>query len=363
MSFTNSGRYVTLDGMRGVAALAVAAYHLNDTLAPNGYLAVDFFFALSGFVLAIAYTNRLRADTSVLRFLQARIVRLYPLFLAGIALGAAHRLQLLARGGGSDLGISGLAHATFFGALMLPDPFHSFLYPINEVFWSIFAEILVNIAFAVFLIRIPARALRVATLASGAILCLASYRIGSANGGAQWDTADVGLIRTVFSFCVGMVVANMTVGGIRPNSTSSVLFIACLLAPILMTVDAENQILLDLFAIIAIFPIIIFFGSRVEPPTWLTRPFVFLGDISYALYASHWPIAVMTIAVVKRLDISYLTALPFYLATTVSVAFALTRFWDVPIRSYINRKLLLRRTAKAHDARTARFVKGRSLPS
>lgn len=336
--------------MRGVAALAVAAYHFNGSLAPNGYLAVDFFFALSGFVLAVAYTNRLRAGTSALRFFQARIVRLYPLFLAGIALGAAHRLQLLARGGGSDLGISGLAHATFFGALMLPDPFHSFLYPINEVFWSVFAETLVNIAFAVILIRIPVRALRIVTLISGAALCFASYRIGSANGGARWDTVEVGLMRTVFSFCVGMLVAGMARGGGRPNSILSLLFIGGLLIPILANVNIELQLILDMSSIILIFPIIIFAGSKVEPPTWLISPFVFLGNISYALYASHWPIAVMAIAIVKRLNISYFTALPFFLITCVAVAFALTKFWDVPIRSYVNRILSLRRMAKAQSA-------------
>lgn len=350
MSFTDSGRYVTLDGMRGVAALAVAAYHLNASLAPNGYLAVDFFFALSGFVLAKAYTDRLSAGTSALRFFQARVIRLYPLFLAGIALGFLHRLQLLARGGGADLGLSGLAHSTFFGVLMVPDPFHSFLYPINEVFWSITAEILVNVAFAVFLFRLSTSALRLVTFIAGVCLCFAAYRIGSANGGATWATVDVGLVRTVFSFCVGMMLAGMTITGHRKRSILSLLLIAVLVAPILLNVEKDLQLATDLFAILVLFPLIIFAGSRVEPPNWLSGPFVFLGDISYALYASHWPIAVMAIAVAKRLDVSYLTILPFYLAINVAVAFTLTKFWDVPIRSYVNRRLSIRRAAIVHVA-------------
>ena len=86
-------RYLTLDGMRGAAAIAVALFHFRVDLAPNAYLAVDFFFALSGFVLAKAYTERLRQVASVGRFMMTRVVRLYPMVLVGSALGLLWEFQ------------------------------------------------------------------------------------------------------------------------------------------------------------------------------------------------------------------------------------------------------------------------------
>ena len=65
------GRYVTLDGMRGIAALAVALFHFNIAQAPHGYIAVDFFFALSGFVLCRAYRPRWQAGLGIGAFMQA----------------------------------------------------------------------------------------------------------------------------------------------------------------------------------------------------------------------------------------------------------------------------------------------------
>ena len=86
-------RRLVLDGMRGVAALAVVALHLKDSLGisapPASYLAVDLFFMLSGFVLAQAYGARLAGPLSPWGFIRLRLIRLYPLYLAGLVVGAA----------------------------------------------------------------------------------------------------------------------------------------------------------------------------------------------------------------------------------------------------------------------------------
>ncbi len=83
-------KFTVLDGLRGVAALCVVQTHTQDLLLgdtlPTAYLAVDLFFLLSGFVLAHAYEERLRQGMTLHRFMLARLVRLYPLYLAGIAI-------------------------------------------------------------------------------------------------------------------------------------------------------------------------------------------------------------------------------------------------------------------------------------
>ena len=84
----------TLDGLRGIAALAVVTRHVPDTtfqdLLPGSTLAVDLFFVLSGFVLAHSYTERLRGEMGAIAFMRVRIIRLYPLYILGSALVAAH---------------------------------------------------------------------------------------------------------------------------------------------------------------------------------------------------------------------------------------------------------------------------------
>jgi peptidoglycan/LPS O-acetylase OafA/YrhL len=80
-------RFATLDYLRGVAALAIVLLHfrygLGVKLLPYGYLAVDFFFVLSGFVLAHAYEERLLAGMTPADFMRARLIRLYPLYAIG----------------------------------------------------------------------------------------------------------------------------------------------------------------------------------------------------------------------------------------------------------------------------------------
>jgi peptidoglycan/LPS O-acetylase OafA/YrhL len=92
-------QYDSLDGVRGLAALIVVLWHMPSpmqTLGPrSGYLAVDLFFCLSGFVLTHAYQGKIKAGMSYLEFFKIRIVRLYPIFIFGIGLGALGVAALL----------------------------------------------------------------------------------------------------------------------------------------------------------------------------------------------------------------------------------------------------------------------------
>jgi peptidoglycan/LPS O-acetylase OafA/YrhL len=87
-----------LDGMRGVAAMGVVLYHLSQMLSLHlfraGYLAVDIFFCLSGFVIAHAYERRLLGGLSPLRFAAIRFARFFPLIALGIGWGAARPVPI-----------------------------------------------------------------------------------------------------------------------------------------------------------------------------------------------------------------------------------------------------------------------------
>ena len=115
--------------MRGTAALLVVAFHLlgsffhnyQDNPLRHGYLAVDFFFLLSGFLVGYAYDDRWPALT-VRDFLRLRLVRLHPLVVPGIAVAGTcywfdPYMQDLQRGAGLRLVLS-----MALGALLLPSP-------------------------------------------------------------------------------------------------------------------------------------------------------------------------------------------------------------------------------------------------
>ena len=85
-----------LDGLRGVASLVVVAFHLfeahaashADQIINHGYLAVDFFFVLSGFVIGYAYDDRWGRMT-YRDFFKRRLIRLHPMVVMGMLIGAA----------------------------------------------------------------------------------------------------------------------------------------------------------------------------------------------------------------------------------------------------------------------------------
>lgn len=131
-------RYHTLDAMRGVAALLVAVFHFGQGLAgpgqggqglglgrnfaPQGYLAVDLFFGLSGFVIALNYAGRLRAGMPWQSFARLRFIRLYPIYLTGALLGIARKLVAVATHATQVISPGDLLLASGLSLVMLPAP-------------------------------------------------------------------------------------------------------------------------------------------------------------------------------------------------------------------------------------------------
>jgi hypothetical protein len=119
-------RFEVLDALRGVAALLVVQIHMPFLFAatmpfPHAYLAVDFFFMLSGFVMAFAYGSRLRQGWPTLLFLRDRFIRLYPLFLLSIPFGLLH-LFVVSHKEHSPLPNSEIPWLLLFTILLLPLP-------------------------------------------------------------------------------------------------------------------------------------------------------------------------------------------------------------------------------------------------
>lgn len=340
-----AGRYLTLDAMRGLAAIAVAVSHLDLALMPHGHLAVDFFFALSGFVLTRAYDARLQERGRVGWFMEVRVVRLYPLFCAGILLGLLHAAQMTVRGADMHLGWAQIARATALGLLMLPDPFTASVYPTNGVFWSIATELLANLLFAVALARVRAGALYLMLIAAGGALIAMAVPPNFANSGALWSGMPLALVRTAFSFTFGLLIARWTGPADRRRSALALLPILVLCAVLAMPTYLLGGRIFELAAILVVFPVLLAIGARLELPAELAGIAAFLGDISYALYVIHAPIAHGAAFIARRLDLSFPAATLPYLAAAIVGATLLVHVWDKPVRRWLSGRLALRRSA------------------
>lgn len=277
-------RFHTLDSMRGFAAAAIVVYHLGRP-NPYGYLAVDLFFVLSGFVLSHAYG----ADYDFKRLMIARIVRLYPMFLAGALVGLAIR-------GGSP-----------FMLLMIPNPDHRLLYPANTALWSVAFEMIASVGFAL-LYRFGFRIWLTLWACSGALYA-AYLAAHSGSVGFSWATLAPGLLRMTFSFTTGIGLYHLFCRYGRQWKSNVGWLIA--LSPVAATFFCPDE-----QAVFILFPAVVLAGAVVEVPD--KRLASWCGGLSYPLYAIHQPIIVA---------FGWLSV-PF----VVVFAYLLDRYYDRPVR-------------------------------
>jgi len=341
MTMPDRTRYHGLDAMRGIAALSVVVFHIGDDahqrLFPHAYLAVDFFFMLSGFVLAKAYEPRLNERLSAARFLELRLIRLYPLFMLGVLLGIPRIVSQV---------IGPVAHpmtpveallAFILNTLMLPAPTSPFLlFPFNVPAWSLFLEIAVNIGFAILFYRLAWRLLAIGCLGTGLLLALAILRMGHNDLGAVWSSAGFGFFRVSFSFLLGMLFARMPARD-RRSTAMACLPIAALALILAFPWPLAFGADVDLMAVFIILPALLWLGIRIELPGVLKPMGAVLGDISYPLYAIHFPLLQIFLHVFLRgLHLPlWLVSLAF-LASAGWLAWFLAHHFDAPVRRWLS---------------------------
>ncbi|RYZ99964.1 MAG: acyltransferase, partial [Sphingobacteriaceae bacterium] len=206
-----------LDGLRGVAALAVVTFHFMEMVyfdysknfIAHGFLAVDFFFCLSGFVIGYAYDDRI-GKIGVWAFFKSRLIRLQPLVILGSALGLFTFL-FDPFGGNAGLYDTGKIILLFIcSILLIPFPVmqeRGFnLFGLNAPAWSLFWEYIANICYAFVLYRIGRRFLLILTILAAGGICFLSYRAGNLMGGWGGPNFWDGAIRIAYSFLAGLLI-------------------------------------------------------------------------------------------------------------------------------------------------------------
>jgi peptidoglycan/LPS O-acetylase OafA/YrhL len=205
--------FLTLDAIRCVAAVAVVLKHMatNSTnWEPAGsYLAVNLFYALSGFVLAHAYADRFDHNLGIGEFLKIRLIRLYPLYFLGLSISV---IRLAA---GFLRPTNEIWAALIANILFLPVPPGAFasrvLYPLNPPAWTLFFEMLANIAMVALWGRIGRRCLAILMLVGILGMVGGAWAKGSLDVGWTWGGAPIALACLMFSFTIGVVIQRLFV--------------------------------------------------------------------------------------------------------------------------------------------------------
>jgi peptidoglycan/LPS O-acetylase OafA/YrhL len=341
--------FYSLDGIRGVAALLVVLRHITPFFQlidfQESYLAVDVFFVLSGVVLRNSYESRLRRDLSVRRFCVIRLVRLYPLYLAGSVIGCL----ALAREGTDAI------HLVFYaalGLLFLPSPLPgSALYPFDGPAWSLFFELAVNFVYARFLSLLNTRVISLVMAVSALALVLAIVLSPDHSLDVGWTRLSFigGFPRVAFSFFAGVLMARYYLSHQRHIALPGWVALCAPWIPLALTAlvltAAPPPVLqpyFDFAAITMIFPAAVFVGLWFQPGRIGQSVDKFLGVISYAIYVLHRPLAgffhaLMTARV--RTFVDHHAPWPgiAFLAVLILICWGLDYAYDQPVRRWLLR--------------------------
>jgi peptidoglycan/LPS O-acetylase OafA/YrhL len=330
--------YVTLDGLRGVAAISIVVLHCHryfgDIGKPSAALAVDLFFVLSGFVLAFAYEAKLPTGAST--FLKARLIRLYPLYLLGTALGIIEALAILHTGLGSvEWTWQRFWVSVPFALAMLPGPDKS-MFPFDGVMWSIFYEIFINVVWAVFWKPLQStRTLIIIVFGCGVGLALSCLYWNTLTGlGTSWTSIVGGGFRVGYSFFLGVLFFRFHRQWNVPKLPPILLLVAL---PVILFL--EMPVIVQLAAALFILPWFVLLGSQVEPKGVLETAARNLGLASYAVYAIHKRLYLLSYGLVLKfgLDLSRFApwiGIVFGIALVLG-CLLLNRIYDKPARAWL----------------------------
>ena len=341
------------DLMRGIAAIVVMLFHSSAKwrqILPEGYLAVDLFFGLSGVVIAQSYGGRLLNGLSFARFAAIRLVRLYPLYLVGLAIGFSF---YIARS--DQLAVMG---ALLAGLLYLPIPVDigsdSYILPLNGPAWSLFFEFAVNFGFALFLARLTNRLLLAIVLLSALLLAAAAIYVGDVDFGWTPHSLIGGFPRVAFSFGAGVLLYRFRPAQ-RQRSAVTLLLAALTLGALALGPHRWDY---DLPVVMILFPAMLWLGLAFQPAPLWDRLCRLCGELSYPVYAIHWPLILYATEYSRgmagvRLRLFWAA---FYLGV-LALSWALVRLYDKPVRAYLERRMGLRavHTAAGAEQRAAAF--------
>jgi len=358
--------YDILDGLRGVAAVTVVWFHIFEAYATShldqninhGYLAVDFFFILSGFVVGYAYDNRW-GTMKTKDFIKRRIIRLHPMVAIGAVIGA---VMFYSQGCSvwdvSKVTVMALFIATFFNMLLIPAAPGievrglGEMFPLNGPSWSLFFEYIGNLLYVLFIRKFSTKVLAILVFIAG---CgLATFAVAGPYGDICVGFSLTGIeftggfLRLLFSFSAGLLLSRI----FKPADNIKGAFWICSLSIVVLLslprIGGAEHLwmngMYDTVCCVVFFPLLVYFGASGKSTDKFTTVMCrFLGDISYPLYMVHYPFIYLYYAWVKNENLTFRESLPGALGVVIGsiiLAYICLRLYDVPVRKYLTNRFL-----------------------
>ena len=385
MFLRSKQRYEILDGLRGVAALMVIIFHFfelysfgnpSKQIINHGYLAVDFFYVLSGFVLGYAYDDRWD-KMSYWDFYKRRLIRLHPMVIAGSLLGMCYFFlgECI-----NSPNIESVNPLYFFltiimSILMIPCPAQMDIRgwgetnSFNGPNWTLTYEYIVNILYSLIFRRLHTIIIGILTLASALLLVNLTCNFDIFNvmneresnkytviGGWSLTSCElcVGFARLFYPYFAGYLVYRLKLKIRIPYSfiICSIILITFLSMPRL---EKEGYPIFngiyEAIVIILIFPLVIIIGAGdTTKNEILTKICKFIGELSYPIYITHYPIIYMNSAWTSfHMKDSLFNKIMLSIGSffiMVFNAYSLIELYDKPVRKWLANKYLVKKIKK-----------------
>ncbi|WP_077965655.1 acyltransferase family protein [Ensifer adhaerens] len=288
-------KLLALESLRGFAALAVALHHFSygsplsgNAFIRHSYLMVDFFFVLSGFVIALNYAGRLSSPGDLTNFQRRRFWRLYPLHLFTLLIflgieclkyGFEQKTGIVSNSPAFEVSgaIAFLANLLLLQGVVMNQP------TFNIPSWSISVEFWTYLIFALTLgvLRLRMRScLLLAGVAAAGLLAL--------EGGRLETDPIFAIVRCIYSFFLGVFAASFQ---LDPSAKRTGPWAACSLVLVVLAIwglgGSRAEILLP-----PLFTVTVVAVASLREDASLRRflewpSFVWLGTISYSVYLTH----------------------------------------------------------------------------
>lgn len=356
--------YNILNGLRGIAAMVVVWFHIFEAFATShvdqsinhGYLAVDFFFILSGFVIGYAYEDRWGKSMNTKDFMKRRVIRLQPLVVFGAFFGAAmFYFQKSNTWDVNEISGGSLVIATILNALMIPATVGmeirglGEMFPLNGPSWSLFFEYIGVLMYAFIIRKLSIRALTAVVVVMGMALTAFSLNGGDICMGYSLSGIQFlgGFLRLSFAFSAGLLLSRVFKPiKIRGSFWITGLFLVILLA--IPRIGGYDHLwmngIYDAVCSIIFFPILVYLGASGKTTDKATTEITkFLGDISYPLYIVHYPFIYLYYGWVKINDLTFQETIPHAIALfvgSIALAYLALKLFDIPARRWLSKKWL-----------------------
>lgn len=354
--------FLILDALRGVAALVVVLFHILEIYSGgdhvkqvinHGYLAVDFFFMLSGYVMAHAYDDRW--DKMTLKdFFIRRLIRLHPMIIFGMTVGAVcfyfGESGFFPKIAGTPLWQMLLVFVIGCTLIPLPPSMDirgwNEMHPLNGPAWSLFFEYIANLLHALVLRKLSKAMLALFVFIAG--VALVHYAVTSPSGDliGGWSLEPqqlrIGFTRLLFPYMAGMLLRRV----VKVSGSKNTFFICSLLLVLFLSfprVGGYDRLwvngLYDSLTLILVFPVIIYLGAVGGVRHAFTEGLCnFLGNISYPIYIIHYPVAYVFYAWVFNNNIplgqGFAVGIVMFVFC-IGLSYAALKFYDEPLRKWL----------------------------